>query len=185
MSGKPFKVPAYCGDGVLSIPHLADFCAPHPAKPLKQKFARISTALRAKVASVLVYLSGFLSFLLWSPGIPFCLINNELFLRRCFSFFFFSAFCFILSSPSKSKQSNKKRIQLLQENLTQSTIGSLSKIIMSLSALKENHLVNEYLLSAIYLQGTILYPGDSVVSVPESLSTMTCPLFSTAVLWKL
>ena len=98
-------------------------------------------------------------------------------------FFFFSAFCFVLSSPSKSKQSNKKRIQLLQENLTQSTIGSLSKIIMSLSALKENHLINEYLLSAIYLQGTILYPGDSVVSVPESLSTMTCPLF--AVLWKL
>lgn len=114
------------------------------------------------MASVLVYLSRFLFPLLWNPGVSFCLVDNELLLRRCFSFQHF-----VLFVQGKSKQSNENRIQLLQENLTQSSMGPLSKIIMLLSALKENQLVSKYLLS-IYLQGTVPYPGDSMVSVPES-----------------
>ena len=126
--------------------------------------------LAAAAAAVLVYLSGFLFPLLWNPGVSFCLVNNELLLRRCFSFQ-----RFMLFAQGKSKQSNKNRIQLLQENLTQSSVGPLSKIIMSLSALKENHLaVTIYWAYICKAQCHIL--GIPWWVCQSLLSAMTCPL---------
>lgn len=52
---------------------------------------------------------------------------------------------------------------------------------MSFSVLKENHLINKYLLSIMYLQATMLYPGDSLVTVADSLSGTSRPLLATPV----
>lgn len=69
---------------------------PSPSNLLKTeiKFARIGTALRAKVTPLLVYPSGVLFSSYGALVTLSSLVNNQLLLKRCFSFFLFS-FCFV------------------------------------------------------------------------------------------